>query len=276
MSIRNKVIIAGAGPGDPDLITYKAIKALRKADVVITDRLVSTTILELYVSKEAEIIFVGKQRGNDQSAQQTNISQLIVDLAVAGKQVVRLKGGDVSLFANLLDELEELKKHKIPYEIIPGITAASGAAAYAGIPLTARSYASAVRFLSYHKQGSFSEAYWKELAHTDDTLVLYMSGEHIEELVEKLTSYGIDSKKSLAVVEQATTPLQNVRIYNFYRNKTMSLENIISPSLIIIGKVVNLHRAFGWIKNYTNGAQYFTNIEENSLISFEHQTLLAS
>lgn len=275
MPIRNKVIIAGAGPGDPELITYKAIKALRKADVVITDRLVSATILELYVSKEAEIIFAGKQRANDQSAQQTDINQLLVEFALAGKQVVRLKGGDVSIFSNIFDELQELKRNKIPYEIIPGITAASGAAAYSGIPLTAKSYASAVRFLSYYKQGSFSEAYWKELAATNDTLVFYMTGEIVEDLVTNLTRHGIDPKKSMAVIEQATTPLQNIRIYNFYRHKTMPLSEIISPSLIIIGKVVNLHRAFGWIKNYTNGAQYFTNIEENHITSFNQQISLA-
>ena len=276
MPIRNKVIIAGAGPGDPELITYKAIKALRKADVVITDRLVSATILDLYVSKEAEIIFGGKQRANDQSAQQTDINQLLVEFALAGKQVVRLKGGDVSIFSNIFDELQELKKNKIPYEIIPGITAASGAAAYSGIPLTARSHASAVRFLAYHKQGSFSEAYWKELAETNDTLVFYMTGNTIDDLVARLTFHRIDPKKSMAVIEQATTPLQNVRIYNFYRHKTMPLSEIISPSLIIIGKVVNLHRAFGWIKNYTGGAQYFSKIEENPITSFNQQTLLAS
>src|SRR5262245_53489741 len=131
-----KVIIAGAGPGDPDLVTVKTANWLQQADVVVTDRLVSRDILQRYVRKDAEIIYAGKQSRRAASTPQTTINQLLVTYAQQQKLVVRLKGGDVSIFSNVLDELSTLVEHGIPYEIIPGVTAATGAAAYAGIPLT--------------------------------------------------------------------------------------------------------------------------------------------
>jgi len=229
--IKGKVIIAGAGPGDPELITYKTILALQTADVVLTDRLVSPVILERFVTSKTEIIPVGKQANRSASVAQKDINKLLVHYASQEKVVVRLKGGDVSIFSNILDELQTLKENDIPYEIIPGITAASGAAAYCGIPLTARGYASAVRFLSYHRQENFSEQYWKELALTNDTLVFYMSGDRLCELVEKLKQYKIDREKQLAIVEQATTPSQHVRISvldDFEMDKKYSLLHWLS------------------------------------------------
>jgi len=273
--IKGKVIIAGAGPGDPELITYKAILALQTADVVLTDRLVSPVILERFVPAKAEVISVGKQANRSASVAQRDINKLLVRYAMAGKVVVRLKGGDVSVFSNVLDELQSLKDNDIPYEIIPGITAASGAAAYCGMPLTARKYASAVRFLSYHKQENFSEQYWKELAATNDTLVFYMSGDRLFELVEKLKQYKIDARKQLAIVEQATTPLQHVTVSELYSFEAG--KKLMSPSLVIIGKVVALYKTFKWLPNINVWEEYFTPVE-SKLISYtetEKELLIA-
>ena len=175
-----KVILAGAGCGDPELITLKAMRYLQQADVVLTDRLVSKDILQQHVNKDAEIIYVGKQCRRGFSTPQKSINELIVQYALEGKLVVRLKGGDVSLFSNILDELEVLAANHIPYEIVPGVSAAMGAAANAGIPLTARGYTTAVRLLTFYKSDVVTDAYWKELANTDDTLVFYMSSETLD------------------------------------------------------------------------------------------------
>lgn len=253
-----KLVIAGAGPGDPEFITVKAVRYLQEADIVLTDRLVSDEILGTYVNPDAEIILVGKQCRHGISTPQQTINELIVHYCLLGKLVVRLKGGDVSLFSNILDELETVVAHNIPYEIIPGVTAALGAAATAGIPLTARGYATSVRFLTYYKSDIVSDAYWKELANTDDTLVFYMSSETLDNAVEKLTINHIHEDKLLAIVEQATTPLQNVIITNLYDYKnTLRGRKFISPSLVIIGKVVSLHEQFEWLTNNNNREYYF-------------------
>src|SRR6201996_8263764 len=205
-----KVILVGAGPGDPELLTIKALRWLQRADVVIADRLVSPEILTGYTRQSALVIPVGKQSRSGASTAQTSINGLLVEHAMQGRLVVRLKGGDVSIFSNVLDELQTLVEHSIPYELIPGVTAALGAAAYAGIPLTARGYSTAVRLLTWYKQDILDEDYWKELARTEDTLVFYMSASPLKELVEKLIHQGMGKDKWLAVIEQATTPLQNV------------------------------------------------------------------
>ncbi len=253
-----KVIIAGAGPGDPELLTLKTARRLQEADVVLTDRLVSEQILKNFVSTDAEIIHVGKQCRRGLSTPQETINDLMVHHALLGKLVVRLKGGDVSIFSNILDELEVLVSHNISYEIIPGVTAALGAAAFAGIPLTARSYATSVRFLTYYKSDIVSDKYWKELANTNDTLVFYMSSETLEKVVEKLTANHIQEDKLLAIIEQATTPLQNVHISNLYDyKKDFSNKKFISPSLVIIGEVVSLHEKFKWLQNSNSNDYYF-------------------
>ena len=253
-----KLIIAAAGPGDPELITMKAVRHLRNADIVLTDRLVSDDILKNYVGSNAEIIRVGKQCRHGISTPQQTINELIVHYCLLGKMVVRLKGGDVSVFSNILDELETAVAYQIPYEIIPGVTAALGAAATAGIPLTARGYATSVRFLTYYKSDVVTDDYWKELANTNDTLAFYMSSETLEKVVEKLTSYNIHEDKLLAVIEQATTPLQNIHISNLYDfKKTLKGKTFISPSLVIIGKVVALHEQFAWLENTDSRRNYF-------------------
>lgn len=254
----SKVIIAGAGPGDPELLTVKALRALQQADVVLADRLVSEQVLLQYVKQGAEIIPVGKQCRRGASTPQETINELMVEHALKGKLVVRLKGGDVSIFSNVLDELQVLKEAGIAYEIIPGVTAALGAAAYSGIPLTARQYSTAVRFLTFYRNEVISDHYWKELAATDDTLVFYMSSETLDGVVGNLVKNGISADKLLAVVEQATTPLQNVQVTNLYGYAhNWKGKSFVSPALVIIGRVVALHEQFAWVANSHSGESYF-------------------
>jgi uroporphyrin-III C-methyltransferase len=260
-----KVILAAAGCGDPELITVKAARYLQQADVVLADRLVSEMILKTYVPSKAAIIFTGKQNNNPASFSQQNINQLLVNYALQGKLVVRLKGGDIAFFSNVLDELESLVENNIPYEIVPGVTAASGASAYAGIPLTARGFSTSVRFLTFYKDSAFNESYWQELAATNDTLVFYMSSENAESIVENLLSHHIDPEKQLAIVQQATTEFQQVDVIKLdeYSNNT-KLKNLASPTLLIIGKVTALHEKFRWLRNSNEGKYYFRPLEQNS------------
>lgn len=265
-----KVVFVGAGPGDPELLTIKALRYLQSADVVLTDRLVSETIISDYVTADAEVIYVGKQCHRGASTPQKTINELMTDYAVQGKLVIRLKGGDVSVFSNILDELETLLAQGISYEIVPGITAALGAAAYSGIPLTARGYSTGVRFLTYYKSDVVTEEYWKELAQTDDTLVFYMTGETLDKLVEKLIAYNINADKLLAVVEQATTPCQYIQTTSLYNyEKEFGNRRLASPTLIIIGKVVALHRQFAWLKNNLVEQEYFTPLAERLIYTTE-------
>lgn len=265
---QGKVILAAAGPGDPDLITVKAVRYLQKADVVLTDRLVSHEILKQYVNTTAEVIYVGKQCRLGNSTPQETINQLMVKYATEGKLVVRLKGGDVSVFSNILDELQTLVKHRIAYEIIPGVTAALGAAAYAGIPLTARGYSTAVRLLTYYKSDVVSDQYWQEIAGTSDTLVFYMSAATVEDIISKLIRYGADKEKYVAVIEQASTPHQQVHVAGIYDYLTQFGDlTLLSPSLVIVGKVAALHQQFGWVANAAERTPYF-----NSITSLPHNT----
>ena len=259
-----KVIIAGAGPGDPELLTLKALRCLQLADVVIADRLVSETILDEYARKDALILHAGKQSGKGASTPQAVINELIVEYALQGKLVLRLKGGDVSIFSNLMDELNALSRNHIPYEIVPGITAASGAAAYSGIPLTARDHANAVRFLTYYKTDLLEENYWEELAQTGDTLVFYMSSDTLDALVSKLLQHKIANDRYIAVVEQATTPMQNVYSCNIHEYaQRWGGNNFVSPTLIIIGKVAVLQQQFQWMTNSNSKEHYFKPIEKS-------------
>ncbi len=252
-----RVILAAAGPGDPELITLKTLRYLQEADIVLTDRLVSPGILNCYVNARAEIIYVGKQCRDGHSTPQEHINELMVQYAMAGKLVVRLKGGDVSVFSNILDELQALTERGIRYEIIPGVTAALGAAAYSGIPLTARGVSTAVRLLTYYKSDIVSEDYWKELAATDDTLVFYMSAETLALAVNNLLKNNISPDKKLAVIAQATTSEQNVAIYDL---KNYADAGYISPTIAIIGRVVALHRQFAWLSNNHSPKGYFKTV----------------
>jgi len=258
-----KVVIAGAGPGDPELLTLKAAAYLHKADVVLTDRLVSERILQRYVNPIAQVIFVGKEGRKDGSTLQEKINRLLVYYAIQGKLVVRLKGGDISVFSNILGELETLKANNIPYELVPGITAAAGAAAYSGIPLTARGHANGVRFLTYYEGDVHDDAYWYELAGTDHTLVFYMSGETPDALAGHLLRHGIDENKAIAVIEQATTPCQRVFTATFKELKNGKVQHgFVSPRLLIIGSVVRLHETFGWLPDSPETKSYFPHVAD--------------
>lgn len=260
---RGKVILAGAGCGDPELITIKAARYLKMADVILTDRLVSKDILREHANEKADIIYVGKQCRRGFSTPQKSINELIVQFALEGKLVVRLKGGDVSIFSNILDELEVIVANNIPYEIIPGVTAALGAAAYAGMPLTARGYATAVRLLTFYKSDVVSDDYWKELANSNDTLVFYMSSETLDGVVENLVKHNVATEKLLAVIEQATTPMQQIHISNLYKyEQNLKGKIFASPTLVIIGRVVALTEKFGWLKDTLETGEYFKPVED--------------
>ena len=262
-----KVILAGAGPGDPELLTIRTLRFLQRADVVIVDRLVSPDILRYYTRPEALVIPVGKQNRSSGSTPQTDINELLVRYARQGKLVVRLKGGDVSIFSNVLDELQTLVRHQIPYELVPGITAALGAAAYAGIPLTAREHATAVRFLTGYRPETIEESYWKELAKTADTLVFYMSSEPLDMLIGHLLRHGIGEDRWIAVIEQATTPMQRVTAYPIHDYLAAAAgSQYASPTLIIIGKVAALHADFQWLPDNPGHATYFAELPKNMMI----------
>lgn len=251
------VTLAGAGPGDPELITLKLQKRLQEADVIITDRLVHPDIIAVHARKDAEIMLAGKQGYNENSFSQEEVTALIIEQATAGKKVLRLKGGDVAFFSNVLDELEALVRKEIPFEIIPGITAASGASAYAGIPLTARGYAQSVQFLTFNPNSYYSPDTWKQLAASSDTLVFYMAAKNIADLSELLLRYSRKPGTPMAVVEQATTPFQQVHITTLGGCAVdCSGKSFSSPSLIIVGEVVRLHDAFDWFKTTGEGSVF--------------------
>jgi len=258
-----KVILAGAGPGDPELLTVKALRWLQKADVVIADRLVSPEILAEYTRPDTLIIPVGKQCDRAGSTPQAAINDLLVTHALEGRLVVRLKGGDVSIFSNVLDELETLTRHGIPYELVPGVTAALGAAAYAGIPLTARGYSTAVRFLTSCRQPEGNPSWWRDLAHTEDTLVFYMSSAPLDELIGRLVREGIAADRWVAVIEQATTPMQRVASWPIHEYLPAAAGGrYASPTLIIIGRVAALHSSFQWLASSRSKELYFPSINK--------------
>lgn len=252
-----KVILAGAGPGDADLITVKLQKRLAQADVIITDRLVNPDIISQHANPHAIVLMAGKQGYNEASVPQEDISQLIVNHALEGKTVLRIKGGDVAFFSNVLDELQALQKNNIPFEIIPGITAASGASAYAGIPLTAREYAQGVQFITLNPKSFYSPERWKEFARTNDTLVIYMAAKNVTDVAELLLRYSRKPQTPMAVIEQATTPHQQIHITSL-KNCFIDFagKKFSSPSLIIVGDVVNLHHLYGWFSGNEQGTVF--------------------
>ena len=254
---KNTVVIAGAGPGDADLITLKLQKRLTEADVIITDRLVNPAIIEEHSPDNAEVILTGKQGYHDGSVSQEEINELIVRHALAGRKVLRLKGGDVAFFSNVLDELRCLTVHEIQFEIIPGITAASGASAYAGIPLTARGFSREVKILTLTQCKHYSSETWKQLANSSDTLVFYMTSKHLDDLIEILLRYTRKPYTPLAVIEQATTIYQRVHVTTLKNcQQDFHGKDFTSPSLVIIGKVVNLYQQFNWFRSGEEGSVF--------------------
>jgi uroporphyrin-III C-methyltransferase len=258
------VYFVGAGPGDPDLLTIKASKILSKAEVVIVDRLVSEEILKVYVNPNAVIIPVGKQGRSDASTPQYEINDLIVRFASVYDTVVRLKGGDVAFYSNVLDELIAVNENNIPYEIIPGITAVSGASAATGVPLTARGLSTGVRLLTYYQNTAIADDAWKQLASFEDTLVFYMTGNALLQLINKLLQYGADATIPFLVIEQATTPQQYVYEYTLGSFETAEKPaEFISPSLVIMGKVTALYKQFKWQANNAERRHYFRPLQDN-------------
>ena len=254
---KNKVVIAGAGPGDAELITLKLQKRLKEADVIITDRLVNPAIIEEHASKNVKVILTGKQGYHDGSVSQEEINELIVRHALAGKKVLRLKGGDVAFFSNVLDELRCLAVNEIEFEIIPGITAASGASAYAGIPLTARGFSREVKILTLTQCKHYSSETWKQMANSTETLVFYMTSKHLDDLIELLLRYTRKPNTPLAVIEQATTIYQQVYVTTLKNcQKDFTGKDFTSPSLVIVGKVVNLYQQFNWFKAGEEGSVF--------------------
>jgi uroporphyrin-III C-methyltransferase len=251
------VTLAGAGPGDAELITLKLQKRLTEADVIITDRLVNPDIISAHSRKDALILFAGKQGYNDNSYSQEEVTSLVIEHALQGKRVLRLKGGDVAFFSNVLDELNALTEKNISFEIIPGITAASGASAYAGIPLTARAHSQGVQILTYNPNSYYNPDSWKQLSNTSDTLVFYMAAKNICDLAELLLRYSKKPLTRLAVIEQATTIHQQVHITTLKDcAKDFADKEFGSPSLVIIGDVVKLHEQFNWFSSTVAGTVF--------------------
>jgi uroporphyrin-III C-methyltransferase len=264
---KGKVVIAGAGPGDAELITLKAIRHLNHADIVLPDRLVNMEIIESH-APQAIVIPVGKQCRKQKSTPQTVINELMVHHASLGRYVVRLKGGDVSIFSNIMDELDVLIENNIPYEIIPGITAALGTAASAGVPLTAREFSKGVRLLTYYNNKAIDEKEWENLATTEDTLVFYMSGETCFDLVEKLMESGKNKDTPILLAEQATTPSERFLLSTLddCRNAWKEHE-FVSPSLLIIGKVASLYYRFAWHYTIQSGDIFFNELQSTVSLS---------
>ena len=240
-----KVWLVGAGPGDSDLLTIKALRLIQTADVVVYDRLVSDAIMAL-IPEVTQRMYVGKAR-NNHAVPQENINRLLLDLAKAGKQVVRLKGGDPFIFGRGGEELELLAESGIPFEVVPGITAASGCAAYAGIPLTHRDHAQSVRFITGHLKEGGVNLQWPELLDPQQTLVFYMGLIGLQSICEKLIEYGRDPSTPVAIIEKGTTHTQRVVIATLATTAEKAKENAVNaPTLTIVGDVVLLHEKLKW------------------------------
>ena len=244
-----KVFLVGAGPGDPSLITLRAVELIKKADVVLYDRLVSKKILSM-IPKKAATVYVGRAVGDDYKHQDST-NDLMVKYAKTKRCIVRLKGGDPIMFGRGGEEAEYLKKHKIRFEIIPGITSGIGSATYAGIPLTHRKLASSVVFVTGHEdfEKSKEAVRWKKLAKSTDTIVVMMGLSRLSIICKELVSGGMDKKIPVAVIQDGTTSKQKMIIGTVSNiAQKVKRSKIEPPSIIIIGKVVSLSKTIGWRK----------------------------
>ncbi|QFI39223.1 uroporphyrinogen-III C-methyltransferase [Moritella marina ATCC 15381] len=243
VSHTGKVILVGSGPGDPDLLTVKALRLLQQAEVVVHDRLVSDEIIAL-IHPDAECFFVGKQAGYH-CVPQSGINDLLVKLALEGKQVIRLKGGDPFIFGRGGEELEALLPFNIPFEVVPGITAASGCAAYAGIPLTHRDYTQGVQFITGHLKDDAHQLDWPLLGKATHTLVFYMGLTQSSGIASNLIKHGMDADMPVAIVEKGTSKQQRT-LQGSLKDLGDLAGQAESPSLIIIGGVTQLASKLDW------------------------------
>lgn len=248
-----EVYLVGAGPGDPELLTFKALRLMQQADVVIYDRLVSAAVLDL-CRRDADLIYVGKERDNH-SVPQQGINALLVEHARQGRRVVRLKGGDPFIFGRGGEELEELKAAGIPFQVVPGITAASACSTYAGIPLTHRNYAQSVKFVTGQLKHRTSDLNYAELVHPNQTIVFYMGLHTLERLCAGLVEHGKPATTPVAIVSQGTSVEQRVLIGTLGDIVARQAQaQLPAPALIIVGEVVELQAQLAWF-GQSEGAQ---------------------
>jgi len=244
---QGEVYLVGAGPGDPDLLTFRALRLMQKADVVLYDNLVSKPIMEM-TRRDARRIFVGKQRG-DHTLPQEEINELLVRHAKEGKRVLRLKGGDPFIFGRGGEEIEKLAEHGIPFQVVPGITAASGVSTYAGIPLTHRDHAQSCVFVTGHLKDGGLDLDWEKLAVPNQTIVVYMGLQGLGNLCGNLIKHGLSPDMPIAIVQHGTRPTQRVVCGTLATLPQDSvLAELQAPTLIIVGGVVTLRKKLAWFK----------------------------
>lgn len=262
---QGEVYLIGAGPGDPDLMTFKALRLLQKADVVLYDRLVAKPIMDL-ARKEAELIYVGKI-ADDHVMPQTSITELLIKYAKQGQKVARLKGGDPFMFGRGGEEIQALTEQQVPFQVVPGVTAASGCAAYAGIPLTHRDYAYSCRFVTGHLKDDSLNLDWQGLAQPKQTVVFYMGMKNLAVICQQLMQHGAPGTRKVALVEQGTTPGQRV-ITGTLATLPEQVKDFKAkpPSLIIVGDVVTLKDQLNWYENRFQPLD-----ESTSAFSYKHQ-----